>query len=170
MLESKLVVMGVSGCGKSTVAAAVANALHAHLIEGDDHHLPSSLRKMRDGVALTDADRHPWLDRLGLLLQECKGSAVLTCSALKREYRDRLRKASPSLKFAYIDIDRHEAHSRVANRASHFFSASLVDNQFQTLESPVGESGVLPVNALWRVESQRDAILHWLRRPCIQNP
>ncbi|SCK47639.1 gluconokinase [Variovorax sp. HW608] len=143
-----LVVMGVSGCGKSSLGAALARELALPLIEGDDFHAPESVRKMRAGIALTDADRAGWLDRLGRELGGHAAGAVLTCSALKRDYRERLRAARPGLRFVFMALSRQEAERRVAERAAvHMFPASLVANQFATLESPVGEPGVLAVDA-----------------------
>jgi gluconokinase len=158
----KVLVMGVSGCGKSTVAARLASALGARLIEGDDFHLPASQRKMRDGIPLDDSDRWPWLDRLGALLAADTGSAVLSCSALKRAYRDRLRAAVPDLRIVYIEIAPEEARSRVAARTGHLFPPSLVANQFATLEPPVGESNVLFVAAAQPLEAQVGAAIDWL--------
>ncbi len=143
-----LVVMGVSGCGKSSLGAGLAQALGLPLIEGDDFHPPANVRKMTVGIPLTDADRAGWLDMLGAQLAQCKDGAVLTCSALKRAYRDRLRAAVPGLRFVFMELSREEAERRVAARAAaHMFPASLVANQFDTLESPVGEAGVLAVDA-----------------------
>ena len=161
-MTSKLMVMGVSGCGKSTVAARLAQALGCPLIEGDDYHLPQSQDKMRRGIALGDADRDPWLDRLGAMLAEAPGSVVLTCSALKRSYRERLRAAEPQLRVVFIDIDIDESRKRVAARPSHLFPASLVDNQFATLESPVGEPGVFRIEATDSLDAQCNAVLRWL--------
>ncbi len=159
---SKLVVMGVSGCGKSTLATGVAHALGAQLIEGDQHHLPASKEKMRLGIALEDNDREPWLDELGALMSLRQGAVVLTCSALKRAYRQRLRRAVPSLRFVYIEIDEATAMQRVRDRSDHFFPASLVADQFRTLESPVGKADVLTVDGQASVETQRDSVLAWL--------
>ncbi|WP_280817366.1 gluconokinase [Variovorax sp. TBS-050B] len=145
-----IVVMGVSGCGKSTLGAALAEDFGLPLIEGDDYHLPASVEKMRQGIPLTDADRAGWLDVLGQALAAAPGGAVLTCSALKRAYRDRLRAAVPALHFVFMAIERDEAERRVAARegaGEHMFPASLVDSQFATLESPVGEPGVVAVDA-----------------------
>lgn len=142
-----LVIMGVSGCGKSSLGAAVAASLGLPLIEGDDHHSELSRRKMSAGTALTDDDREGWLTLLGQHLHAAPSGAVLTCSALKRRYRDQLRTASPGLRFVFLDLPHEVAQARVASRSSHFFSASLVDSQFATLESPVGEPGVLRVDA-----------------------
>ena len=95
---TQLVVMGVSGCGKSTLATALARALGGTVVEGDAYHLQSSQAKMRAGEPLTDADREPWLDRLGELLAAARGDVVLSCSALKRRYRERLRARAARLR------------------------------------------------------------------------
>jgi len=145
-----IVVMGVSGCGKSSLGAALATAFALPLIEGDDHHPASNVEKMRQGIPLTDADRAGWLATLGRALADKPQGAVLTCSALKRAYREQLRAAVPDLRFVFMAIERDEAERRVAARAGageHIFPASLVANQFATLESPVGEAGVVAVDA-----------------------
>ena len=143
-----MVVMGVSGCGKSSLGAALARDCALPLIEGDDFHPAENVSKMRAGIALTDADRADWLATLGQELAGRRQGAVLTCSALKRDYRDRLRAAVPGLRFVFLELTPQEAERRVASRAGeHMFPASLVANQFATLESPVGEAGVLAVDA-----------------------
>jgi len=162
-MNSSVVIMGVAGCGKSSLGAAVASAEGLVLIEGDDYHSDSSREKMRQGVALTDTDREGWLARLAAELKAHPGGQVLTCSALRRIYRDVLRSAVPGLRFVYLDISREEAARRVAARATHFFSSSLVDSQFATLESPVGEPLVLRVDAtdpLPELQAQVSAWLH----------
>jgi len=116
--------MGVAGCGKSSLGDAVARAEGLHLIEGDDHHSPESRAKMSQGIALTDADRQGWLNRLGEELRQAPQGLVLTCSALKRAYREGLRAASPGLRFVFLDVTREEAQRRVAQRPSHFFQAA----------------------------------------------
>ena len=166
----KLLVMGVSGCGKSTLATQLAHALGATLIEGDDHHPPANQDKMRQGIALDDADRAPWLSHLGTLLAGSGKGAVLTCSALKRRYRDQLRAAAPSLAIVFIDITPAQARARVAARADHLFPASLVQSQFEALEPPLGEPGVLRVDAAQPVTVQLDTILHWLGHDAGQTP
>ena len=158
----KLVVMGVAGAGKSTIAQAIARDLDWVLVEGDEHHLPESKAKMRAGIPLGDADREPWLDLLGDLLARSAGGVVLTCSALKRAYRDRLRARAPGLRVVYAEIDRASAQERAAARLSHFFPASLVTSQFEALEPPTGEPGVLAVSALWPLEEQVRAVRAWL--------
>ena len=163
-LSAGVVVMGVAGCGKSSLGAAVAAAENLPLIEGDDHHSTASRVKMSQGIALTDEDRDGWLHTLGRLLQDHPQGVVLTCSALKRVYRDRLRAACPGLKFLFLDIDQSHAAQRVAARGNaHFFSSSLVDSQFATLQSPVGEPGVLRLDALLdrsTLQAQASAWLH----------
>jgi gluconokinase len=158
----KLIVMGVSGCGKSTLAAGIALALGCRLIEGDELHLPESQAKMRQGIALQDSDRDPWLDRLGSLVAEQSGAAVATCSALKRRYRDRLRAHVPGLRFVFVDITEADAARRVGSRPDHLFPVSLVASQFTALESPVGEPGVLRVDASLAPQAQLDAVVAWL--------
>jgi len=143
-----IVIMGVAGCGKSSLGAAVASQAGLAFIEGDTFHAPQALAKMRAGIPLSDADRTEWLDRLGVELARRPEGAVLACSALKHAYRDRLRRAVPDLKFVYLEIDRETAHLRVAARgAAHMFPASLVHSQFTALESPNLEPGVLTVCA-----------------------
>lgn len=131
--------MGVAGCGKSSLAAVVALAQGLALVEGDDYHSAASRAKMSQGIALTDDDREDWLGILGEQLQAAPQGIALTYSALKRKYRDRLRRAAPGLHFVFLDLTREAAQARVAARTSHFFSASLVESQFEVLEPPVDE-------------------------------
>ncbi|HEY1129293.1 MAG TPA: gluconokinase [Roseateles sp.] len=160
---ASLVVMGVAGCGKSTLAAAVAARLGCAWLEGDRFHSEASRRKMAEGVPLTDQDRAGWLASLCEQLRLRPG-VLVTCSALKRIYRDQLRQASPGLRFAFLDIDKAEASRRVSARGSHFFAASLIDSQFETLESPVGEPGVLRVDALRPLGELETLVSDWLRQ------
>jgi gluconokinase len=157
--------MGVSGCGKSSVAEALARSFGWTLHEGDRYHAPESVAKMRAGVPLTDDDRADWLDQLGTLLAmgTKAGGQTLACSALRRTYRDRLRAACPGLRFVFLRIDHHEALARVQMRADHFFSPSLVADQFATLESPHGEPGVLVLDATESIDMQTSRIAGWFR-------
>lgn len=157
-----IVIMGVSGCGKSSLAQCVAQATGMPLVEGDDFHSAANRDKMAHGIALTDADRAGWLAALGTELQARPQGAVVTCSALKRVYRDRLRQARPGLGFVFMDISKADAQARVNARPTHFFAASLVDNQFATLESPVGEAGVLRLDATLPLTVLQDAVTDWL--------
>jgi len=156
------VVMGVSGCGKSSLGNRLAGSLGLPLIEGDDFHPPANIEKMHSGIALTDADRAGWLLALGEAMAGHANGAVLTCSALKKAYRDTLRAAVPGLRFVFMEISPQEALARVeARKASHFFSSSLVDNQFATLQDPTGEDGVLPVPATDSIDQLEQRVLAW---------
>ncbi|MFZ2387251.1 MAG: gluconokinase [Polaromonas sp.] len=162
-MTDSLVIMGVAGCGKSSLGAAVAQATGLKLVEGDDFHSPANRAKMSQGVALTDADREGWLTTLSEQLRSNPAGLVLTCSALKRAYRERLRQAAPGLRFVFLDINREQAQARVAARAPlHFFSSSLVDSQFATLEDPSGEAGVLRVDALRPLPQLQAEVTDWL--------
>jgi gluconokinase len=142
-----VVVMGVAGCGKSAVGGALAQRLGLPLIEGDDFHPESNIRKMREGVPLDDSDRADWLRTLAAELRAQPHGAVLTCSALKRHYRQTLRTAVPELRFVHLALDIEAALQRVGSRADHFYPPALVASQFEALEDPAGEPGVLPVDA-----------------------
>jgi gluconokinase len=157
--------MGVAGCGKSSVAARAAAALGLPLIEGDDFHSPQAVAKMRAGEPLTDADRDGWLTRLGAELAARPAGAVLSCSALKRAYRERLRAAAPGLRFAFLQLSREAALARVRNRPGHFFPAALMDNQFATLEPPLHEAGVLVLDATAPLDELQAAIVAAAAQP-----
>ncbi|ACC74624.1 gluconokinase [Paraburkholderia phymatum] len=146
---SSLVVMGVAGCGKSSVAQALAARIGGVLIEGDAFHPQANVDKMARGIPLTDEDRAGWLDRLSDEIERVANGgqrAVLACSALKQRYRNRLRTATASLGFIFLDLPPAEALRRVAQRESHFMPASLVESQFATLERPVAEPLTLTVD------------------------
>src|SRR5215470_9372684 len=133
------VVMGVSGSGKTTIAALVAHALGCQFQEGDDLHSRANVEKMRRGVPLTDADRRPWLQRMA---QEIDGwrargeSGVLTCSALKRAYRDLLIGDRKEVALVYLRGSYDLIHNRMAARHEHFMPVALLDSQLKTLEEP----------------------------------
>ena len=154
--------MGVAGCGKSSLAAAVALVEGLALVEGDDYHSAASRAKMSQGIALTDDDRDDWLGILGEHLQAAPQGIALTCSALKRKYRDRLRRAAPGLHFVFLDLTRQAAQARVAARTSHFFSTSLVESQFEALEPPVDEPNVLRVDATASLDQLQLQVCAWL--------
>jgi gluconokinase len=154
--------MGVSGCGKSRVGALIAEQLGLPLVEGDEFHSQANRALMRSGIPLSDAHRADWLDTLGAQLQLRPDGAVLTCSALKKSYRDRLRAAAPGLRFAWLELDPQAAQARVANRPDHFFPAGLVATQFETLEAPVDEPGVLRLDALQAPEAIAEEAVRWV--------
>ena len=146
-----VVVMGVSGSGKTTVGRTLAQALDLPFFDGDDLHSPEARAKMGAGVALTDADREPWLDRIGAVLADRAAhprGAVVACSALRRVYRDRLRAAAgPALRFLFLAGDKALMRERVAARRGHYMPASLIDSQFAALESPEAEPDVATLAA-----------------------
>jgi gluconokinase len=168
-----VVVMGVAGCGKSVVAGELASRLGLALVEGDDFHPARNIAKMRAGTALTDADRADWLERLAEELRARPAGAVLTCSALKAGYRDALRAAVPALRFLHLSLSPRQALARVAGRTDHFYPPSLVASQFEALEDPAQEPGVLTLDATRPVERLVDEAERWLlvpaARPTLRN-
>lgn len=136
-LTLRLIVMGVSGCGKSTMATALSERLGLDMVDGDDLHLPESVAKMRAGVALQDEDRWPWLDRIGdYLSQPHAQGRVVACSALKRVYRDRIREQAGDVCFVFLDGDFDLIQKRMHQRVGHYMQPGLLDSQFRTLEKP----------------------------------
>jgi gluconokinase len=146
-----LIVMGVSGSGKTTVGLTIAQARAIAFFDGDDLHSPAARAKMTAGIPLTDDDRAPWLDRIGHLLADVAAhpdGAIVACSALRRAYRDHLRAiVGPSLRFLFLKGDKAMMRARVAGRKGHYMPASLIDSQFATLESPEGEADVVTLAA-----------------------
>lgn len=163
-MPSSLVVMGVSGCGKSTLAAAIAQDQGLRFLEGDDFHSSANRSRMRQGFPLTDEDRQGWLSVLGDQLRTSKGGLVLSCSALKRNYRDRLRSADSNLRFVFLEIPRKQAQVRVGLRSTHFFSTKLVESQFAALEPPLDEDDVLVLDAMQDISDLQVAVSAWLCR------
>ncbi|MGU3432842.1 gluconokinase [Actinomycetes bacterium M1A6_2h] len=141
-----LVVMGVSGSGKTTIAGAIAGRLGWELQEGDDLHPDANVDKMAHGTPLTDEDRWPWLDRVAAWIDDhltAGTSGVITCSALKRSYRDVLRR--DAVHFVYLDATRDELEKRLMRRQGHYMPASLLDSQLATLEPPSDDEQVFTV-------------------------
>ena len=127
--------MGVSGSGKSTVGAALAQRLRVPFADADDFHPEANVAKMSAGHALNDEDRHPWLDAIGdWLANHCGEGGVMSCSALKRKYRDQLRKHCPQVRFLHLSGSPEVIGRRQASRPGHFRPASLLTSQFDTLE------------------------------------
>lgn len=129
-----VVVMGVSGSGKSTVGAALAQRLAVPFVDADDLHPASNIAKMSRGEPLDDADRWPWLETIGQWLAAHPDGGVVSCSALKRIYRDQLRGHARGLVFVHLHGDREVIERRQASRPGHFMPASLLSSQFATLE------------------------------------
>ncbi|WP_286829568.1 MULTISPECIES: gluconokinase [Kordiimonas] len=138
-MDRAIVVMGVSGCGKSTVGRQLADRLGFVFQDADDFHPAVNVQKMRDGIALTDADREPWLMELATLLEAevaARGGVVLACSALKDSYRRMLSSGRVIPRFVYLEGTKELIADRMARRAGHFMPVGLLDSQFETLEVP----------------------------------
>ncbi|NDK89582.1 gluconokinase [Gordonia desulfuricans] len=133
-MSGPVVVMGVSGSGKSTVGAALAQRLRVPFADADDFHSPANIAKMSAGEPLTDADRGPWLDDIGRWLAEHREGGVMSCSALRHIYRDRLRAACPDVVFVHLTGTPEVIAARQATRPGHFMPTSLLASQFDTLE------------------------------------
>jgi gluconokinase len=134
-MPSPIVVMGVSGSGKSTVGAALAQRLRVPFADADDFHPLANVAKMTSGQPLNDDDRYPWLEAIGNWLAEhCESGGVMSCSALKRKYRDQLRRCCPDVVFLHLTGTPEVISRRQASRPGHFMPASLLASQFATLE------------------------------------
>lgn len=134
-MGSPIVVMGVSGSGKSTVGAALAQRIRVPFADADDFHPPANIAKMTAGEPLNDDDRYPWLEAIGEWLgAHCVDGGVMSCSALKRKYRDQLRRHCPDVIFLHLAGSPEVIGRRQASRPGHFMPASLLASQFDTLE------------------------------------
>jgi len=142
-----IIVMGVAGSGKTTLASLLAAKLDCPFLEGDDYHSQANVAKMRGGQPLTDEDRWPWLDALGAAVGQAsaaKGMAVASCSALRRVYRDRLRAViGPGVLFVLLEADAAELTRRLNQRPGHYMPASLLGSQLATLERPGADEDAL---------------------------
>lgn len=133
---ANIIVMGVSGSGKSLVGARIARALDMPFVDADDFHSPANIEKMSNGIPLSDADRTGWLNDLAMLIQRQPGM-VLACSALKKDYRDRLRQGANDMTFIYLKGDIDTIWSRHSQREDHYFSGRrMLESQFAQLEAP----------------------------------
>jgi gluconokinase len=134
-----IVLMGVSGSGKTTVGTRLAKALGAEFAEGDSYHPPANVEKMRSGMPLDDSDRWPWLKILSAEIDRWLAagkSVVLACSALKQAYRDVLAKGRQGVRFVHLQGDKALIRERLARRRGHYMPATLLDSQFAALEPP----------------------------------
>jgi len=161
-----IIVMGVSGCGKSTLAAALGEQLGCSFFEGDSYHSEANVAKMRSGHPLTDADRWPWLDRLGEAIGKAvreEGVAVAACSALKRAYRDRLRAAigAPTI-FVLLEVGRAELVRRLNGRPDHYMPASLIDSQLAILEPPMADEQAIVIEPATPPGREVEQVSQWL--------
>ncbi|OKL45056.1 gluconokinase [Pseudovibrio exalbescens] len=159
----RIIVMGVSGCGKSTVGQAIADNLGLPFIEGDTLHSAESKRKMAEGVPLSDEDRWPWLDRVGQKLGAADAGAVAACSALRLAYRQRLRcAAGKDLKFIFLHGQRDLLQQRMEKREGHFMPPALLESQLETLENPEREVGVLTLDVSHDPSTLARQATNWL--------
>ena len=149
----RIIVMGVSGSGKSTLAEGLSKSLGLRMKDGDELHLPESVAKMSAGIALEDADRWPWLDRIASYLANSeqnpqgKSGGIVACSALKRIYRDRIRQQAGPVVFLFLDGKPDLIKQRMQDRKGHYMQAGLLDSQLQTLEKPsADESDVIALS------------------------
>ena len=162
-----VVVMGVSGSGKTTVAVELARRLGWEFAEGDDHHPRANVEKMRAGIPLDDADREPWLRTLAGWIGErekADTSCVLTCSALKRRYRDLLRAGNEAVWFVHVDVPEEELARRMAARTGHYMPASLLGSQLAALERLEPDEPGVTVSGTGNPSDVVDAVLATLAR------
>lgn len=152
--DARLVVlMGSGGCGKSTVGRALAMKLGIGYIEGDDFHMPANKAKMSACIPLTDDDRWPWLAKVAQLMQSHRGRAIVSCSALKRIYREYLNQiVNEPVLYVYLHADKPILLERVAKRTGHFMGVGLLDDQIATLEPPSPGEFSIKVNTDTTVE------------------
>lgn len=160
-LSRSVVVMGVSGTGKSTVGRALADTLGLPFVEGDDLHPPANHAKMAAGFPLTDSDRAPWLDAIAAELHR---PVVVACSALKRAYRERLREAAPDLALVFLHGAPELLAARMEGREGHFMPTSLLRSQLDTLEEPDGEEEPIGVDVMLRPDEIVDLVMHRLAK------
>jgi len=162
------VVMGVAGSGKSTIGRALADEAGAEFLEGDKFHPEANIAKMSRGEPLTDADRWPWLDRLAGELARARAagrSVVLASSALKRSYRDRLRRGAPDLRLVYLKGDKAVIADRLRARKNHFMPPGLLDSQFAALEEPGLEESPIVIDVTPPLEIVMGRLPRLLREP-----
>lgn len=159
-----IIVMGVSGSGKSTVGEKLAEALNLPFLEGDSLHPQSNVDKMVAGIPLQDEDRWPWLEQIGERLAAAHDGIVVSCSSLKKSYRDRMRTASGGpLMFVFLDGSFDILHQHMGQRTGHFMPVKMLESQLTTLESPVGEALVFRADVADPIEKIVAESLDWIR-------
>lgn len=159
-----VLVMGVSGAGKSTIGTLLAARLGVPFADADDFHPPANVAKMSAGQPLVDADRWPWLEAIGAWMDAQAPGGVVTCSALKRIYRDRLRASRPRVRLLHLAGDAALIGARQAARPDHFMPPSLMASQFATLEAPGPEERAIILSVAPPPEAIVDAALEALAR------
>lgn len=162
-----IVVMGVSGCGKSTVAARLAQDLGWDFAEADTFHSPANIAKMSSGIALTDNDRWPWLDAIAAWIDARRVQGrpcIVACSALRRRYRERLAGGHADVRFVYLAGSYDTVAGRLAGRSGHYMPLSLLQSQFDALEPPGPEEKPIVVSIALPVEEIVGEVMLELRR------
>ncbi len=152
-------VMGVTGSGKSTLGQVLAQALNRTFVEGDTLHPAANIAKMAAGIPLNDSDRIPFLANVARALAARPGQLVISCSALKRSYRDQLRAADPQLIFVHPLLSRQQLQSRLRQRHDHFMPATLLDSQLADLEPPGADERFIPIDGTDGLDRQVAAAL-----------
>ncbi|MFB2594488.1 gluconokinase [Paracoccus sp. p4-l81] len=162
-MTARIVIMGVSGCGKSSIGAGLSARLAVPYVDGDDLHPIENVDKMRAGIALTDDDRWPWLDRVAAVLA-ADAPVIIGCSALRRAYRDRIRAgAGGPVRFVHLTGSRDIIAARMAARSGHYMPLTLLDNQFATLEAPTEDEAAITVDIDQPPAAMIDKILNALK-------
>jgi carbohydrate kinase (thermoresistant glucokinase family) len=155
----RLVIMGPSGCGKTTIARALAQSLHCRFVEGDELHPPANVEKMQAGIPLDDADRAPWLDAVARAVAQDSGKGVVAaCSALKRQYRDRLRGLAGPLFFILPRVSRDALAQRMISRSGHYMPPALLASQLADLELLAEDEEGLCIDGAAALSAQVDCI------------
>jgi gluconokinase len=160
-----VILMGVSGVGKTTIGQILSEKLGWPLFDADEFHSAANIEKMRNGIPLQDADRWPWLDRMNAMLREHEGrgeNVLLACSALKQAYRDRLAKGTAGLRWIYLKGSIDLIRQRLEARKNHYMKAGLLESQFATLEEPVDALGIDIGDT---PDAIANAVLHRLQSP-----
>uniref|UniRef100_A0A0N5AVQ3 Gluconokinase n=1 Tax=Syphacia muris TaxID=451379 RepID=A0A0N5AVQ3_9BILA len=155
MVPDCIFVVGVAGCGKTTIGRLLSEKIDAKFVDADDYHSCENRQKMRNGIPLTDSDRYPWLEKLAEIVAESSHPLVLACSALKPEYRKILSSKLPSTDafiYLHLKVKRSELEKRLKERKGHFVDERLLDSQLNTLSFELDEINVCPVDANGSIE------------------
>lgn len=164
MKDLKLILMGVSGCGKTTIGEMIAAHYQSHFYDGDNLHPRENVEKMSKGQPLTDKERWPWLETVGRKLEE-ESNVVIACSALKRSYRDYIRSISPTAEFIFLSGSKEVLQSRLEARKGHFFPASLLDTQLALLEPLAKDEAGYEVDIDQTEEKILKEVINWIDTP-----
>ena len=160
MTGRSIIVMGVCGCGKSTIGENIANKLNAKFIDGDDLHPKANIQKMASGTPLDDIDRAPWLERIrdaAYSIETKNETGVIVCSALKKKYRDQIREGNQNVQFIFLDGSKLLILERMRARQGHFMRETMLDSQLETLERPEQEAGVFTISIDGSIDGIVDA-------------